>query len=152
MYLKNVVRVGDEWLKLESVNKKLNNIGNWWFVCSPDEGPFLERYQYDFNTAHCDERDSYETRIKNKKEITEISLMSYKYKILPRVDIAKFDVYRIPRTFTIAYNDTALISASMRANLHYLFWQFECKDIMRVITEHLFNVVKYDYSLYICAN
>lgn len=97
-------------------------------------------------------RDSYNTFMEKQKEIAKISLINYTYKIWARVNELEFDIYRVRHTFTIAYNDTTLIRTLMRANLYALYWRLECKDVMWIIIEHLFNVVKYDYSLYTCVN
>lgn len=166
MYLRNVLCVGSKDIDVDSINKKLINFNdNWTFCCLHHvDGSICVNLSYDFNAIICDSNkySEYKKGTKEQKEIAKISLMNYKYKILTQLrkyDIegvsrpsTEFDIYRIPRTFTIAYNDTHFISASMRANLYALYWLLECKDVMRVITEHLFNVIKYDYSLYVCAN
>lgn len=110
-------------------------------------GIFSCLYVYDYNfIKHIKHNSSSEYN-----HVAEYNLLLYEY-IKIETNNGQYNLYRIPHTFTIAYNDTYLISASMRTNLYYLYWLLECKDVMRVITENLYNVVKYDYSLYICAN
>lgn len=78
-----------------------------------------------------------------------------------RENIAKFEfkqvgrgLYRIPRTLLVAWNETALIGSDMRENLLYLFFLLRdvCVDVVRVILDNLFHIVREDYSLYIQVN
>jgi hypothetical protein len=108
-------------------------------------------FQYDYNftnvVATPYDADKYD-KIAKKQQLL------YKYKQI-KTSIGKYNIYRIPRTFTIAYNDTTLISVSMCANLYMLYWlltNMGCRDIITHIVAHLFTHCQYDYSLYICVN
>jgi hypothetical protein len=112
-----------------------------------------EEYSFDFNLIEYDYENRNAQLLKNK-EIKKKEEINWKYHSLQQYSpiTSIFKIYRIPRTFAIAYNETHLISASMRANLYYLYYTLECKDIINEVIAQLYLVVVYDFSLYRSAN
>lgn len=60
-------------------------------------------------------------------------------------------LYRVPRSLVIAYNETCLFDG-IKTGISYIYRMLECKDIFVIIVSHLFELVRRDFSRYICAN
>lgn len=102
-----------------------------------------ERYDYNFNkrppTYHLE-------LIIDLKRIREENRKKYTF------SYDNIRVYRIPRTLTIAYNETHLFSPDIRQNCALIYAALECKDPISIIADFLFELIISDYSLYKCAN
>lgn len=118
------------------------------------DGTWSNRY-YDFTLIIIRLTEYYCIR-KEYEKIKQNQLRKYEYKarIVPN-DIF-YNIYKIPRTFLVAYSDSinecALISAYWRMNINYLYLIIGCADIICYIGEYMYEMMKYDYSLYVCAN
>jgi hypothetical protein len=112
-----------------------------------------EAYSFDFNLIEYDYENRASQLLKHKeiKKKEEIEWYFHVRRQYPSI-AGILKVYRIPRTFIIAYNETHLISASMRANLYYIYWRLECKDIIYDVIAQLYLVIAYDFSPYKQAN
>lgn len=93
-----------------------------------------EAYSFDFNLIEYDYENRAAQLLKHK-EIKKKEEQKWHFHLCRQfLSIAGIlEVYRIPHTFTIAYNETHLISASMRVNLYYLYYTLECKDIISAV-------------------
>jgi hypothetical protein len=120
------------------------------FIClesnQKDEREFEIRFNYNDRHSAIFVYSSVHPNI-YKEIVCDInSRYSFKY--------ANNNVYRIPLTRMVAWNETALISAEMRENmfLTYLLLRGVCVDVFGVIFDSLYDVVVEDLSLYKCAN
>lgn len=123
------------------------------FICL--ESDQQDEYEFEIGFEHTDSNDRLSTHFvytsvhpnRYKEIVCDVNLRySFKY--------AHNNVYRIPLTRTVAWNETTLISANMRENLFltYLLLRDICVDVFGVILNMLYDVVVEDLSLYVCAN
>lgn len=120
--------------------------------------PFNLIYMYDHSYRCCDfTRQSCDVILKSKNYMILHHMFESKYVN----NIAKFTftfnnncLYKIPRTLSNAYYDTHLISANMRHHMLRLFIALkdECVDVLFVIYNTFFLIVRDDFRAYLCAN
>lgn len=154
----DIIYDNDDMLEIVNAGDlRIENRQSFSIIYDNDKRTNFLNFSFDFKIiSHTRWKDDFDLAEKDCYEIASEQLKMYEYKAVNMLDsVSRMFVYRIPRTFTITYNETTLISTSMRANLYYLYWlltNMDCRDIITHIKEHLFAHCQYDYSLYICAN
>lgn len=142
MYLTNV------WSDVSLVNDSA--IG---CVITTYEKFYMVVYDYNYNRI----KDFKYTDCDNEKKLKQIVLSKYLFESRVYVEhdykdtIRTVYVYRVPRTLAVAYNETHLFN-NIKTGMSYVYNILECKDIFIIIANHLFELVRHDFSLYICAN
>lgn len=120
--------------------------------------PFNLIYTHDYSYRCCDFTERSRSIILRSKNSTMIySMFESKYvdniaKFAFRFDCGR--LYKIPRTLSVAYYDTHLISAYSRYHMLRLFIALkdECVDVLRVIYDMFFLIIRDDFGTYLCAN
>jgi hypothetical protein len=120
--------------------------------------PFNLIYTHDYSYRCCDFTGRSRSIISKSKNST---ILHHMFESKYADNIAKFIfsfsnncLYKIPRTLTVAYYDTHLISAYSRYHMLCLFIALkdECVDVLRVIYNAFFLIIRDDFGAYLCAN
>lgn len=120
--------------------------------------PFNLIYTHDYSYRCCDFTGRSRNIISKSKNST---ILHHMFESKYANNIAKFTfrfsnncLYKIPRTLMVAYYDTHLISANMRYHMLCLFIALkdECVDVLFVIYNTFFLIVRDDFGAYLYAN
>lgn len=143
MYLTNA------WLDTELVN--IVNNSTIGCVITTYEKFYMMVYDYNLNLI----KDFKHTNCDNEKSIKQSVLHEYLFEssvyIKHNDTIKTTYLYRIPRTLKVAYTETHLFN-NIKIGMTYVYNILECKDVFSIIANQLFELVRRDLSLYICAN